>query len=136
MPDAKTFYPGSSASNPITNATTSANVDDENSATNITFISSTSASAPFRFTDGAVSGAPSSASSLTITSSDILANSFSNGDTVYVSDNSKTNVEKVGTVSSEGAGTVTITMGTAFTSSDTTNYTVGKRVPGKLYITY
>ena len=43
MPDAKTFYPGSSASNPITNATTSANVDDENSATNITFISSTSA---------------------------------------------------------------------------------------------
>lgn len=34
MPDAKTFYPGSSASNPITNATTSANVDDQNSASN------------------------------------------------------------------------------------------------------
>tara|TARA_B100000003_G_scaffold194834_1_gene196425 strand:- start:492 stop:911 length:420 start_codon:yes stop_codon:yes gene_type:complete len=139
MPDAKTFYPGSSASNPISNATTAAvgnAVDDENSATNITFISSTSASAPFRFTNGGVSGAPSSASSLTITSADILANSFSNGDTVYVSDNSRTNVEKVGTVSSAGAGTVTITMGTAFTSSDTTNYTVGKRVPGKLYITY
>lgn len=135
MPDAKTFYPGSSASNPITNATTSANVDDENSATNITFISSTEAAAPFRFTNGATS-APSSATSLTITSSDIQANSFTNGDTVYVSDNSRTNVEKPGTVASEGAGTVTITMGTAFTSSDTTNYTVGKRVPGKLYITY
>tara|TARA_Y100000004_G_scaffold122956_1_gene138243 strand:+ start:173 stop:580 length:408 start_codon:yes stop_codon:yes gene_type:complete len=135
MPDAKTFYPGSSASNPITNATTSANVDDENSVTNITFISSTEAAAPFRFTNGATS-APSSATSLTITSSDIQANSFTNGDTVYVSDNSRTNVEKPGTVASEGAGTVTITMGTAFTSSDTTNYTVGKRVPGKLYITY
>ena len=144
MPDAKTFYPGSSASNPINNstdsvnattATTATNVDDTNAATNITLYSGTEASAPFRFTNGATS-APSSASSLTITSSDILANSFSNGDTVYVSDSSRTNVEKQGTVASEGAGTVTITMAAAFTSSDTTNYTVGKRIPNQLYITY
>ena len=136
MPDAKTFYPGATANNPITNATTSANVDDVNATPNITLYSGTTASAPFRFTDGAVSGAPSSASSLTITSSDILANSFTNGDTVYVSDDSRTNVEKQGTVASEGAGTVTITMDAAFTSSDTTNYTVGKRIPNQLYITY
>ena len=136
MPDAKTFYPGATANNPITNATTSANVDDVNATPNITLYSGTTASAPFRFTNGAVSGAPSAASSLTITSSDILANSFTNGDTVYVSDDSRTNVEKVGTVASEGAGTVTITMGAAFTSSDTTDYTVGKRIPNQLYITY
>lgn len=136
MPDAKTFYPGATANNPINNATTSANVDDVNATPNITLYSGTTASAPFRFTNGAVSGAPSAASSLTITSSDILANSFTNGDTVYVSDDSRTNVEKVGTVASEGAGTVTITMGAAFTSSDTTDYTVGKRIPNQLYITY
>tara|TARA_B100001113_G_scaffold301245_1_gene260232 strand:+ start:64 stop:474 length:411 start_codon:yes stop_codon:yes gene_type:complete len=136
MPDAKTFYPGATANSPINNATTSANVDDVNATPNITLYSGTTASAPFRFTNGAVSGAPSAASSLTITSSDILANSFTNGDTVYVSDDSRTNVEKVGTVASEGAGTVTITMGAAFTSSDTTDYTVGKRIPNQLYITY
>ncbi len=135
MPDAKTFYPGATANNPITNATTSANVDDVNATPNITLYSGTEASAPFRFTDGATS-APSGATSLTITSSDILANSFTNGDTVYVSDSSNTNVEKQGTVASEGAGTVTITMDAAFTSSDTTNYTVGKRIPNQLYITY
>ena len=118
MPDAKTFYPGATANNPITNATTSANVDDVNATPNITLYSGTEASAPFRFTDGATS-APSGATSLTITSSDILANSFTNGDTVYVSDSSNTNVEKQGTVASEGAGTVTITMDAAFTSSDT-----------------
>lgn len=135
MPDAKTFYPGATANNPITNATTSANVDDVNATPNITLYSGTEASAPFRFTDGATS-APSGATSLTITSADILANSFTNGDTVYVSDSSNTNVEKQGTVASEGAGTVTITMDAAFTSSDTTNYTVGKRIPNQLYITY
>ena len=135
MPDAKTFYPGATANNPITNATTSANVDDVNATPNITLYSGTTASAPFRFTDGATS-APSGATSLTITSADILANSFTNGDTVYVSDSSNTNVEKQGTVASEGAGTVTITMDAAFTSSDTTNYTVGKRIPNQLYITY
>jgi hypothetical protein len=135
MPDAKTFYPGATANNPITNATTSANVDDVNATPNITLYSGTEASAPFRFTDGATS-APSGATSLTITSSDILANSFTNGDTVYVSDSLNTNVEKQGTVASEGAGTVTITMDAAFTSSDTTNYTVGKRIPNQLYITY
>ena len=135
MPDAKTFYPGATANNPITNATTSANVDDINATPNITLYSGTEASAPFRFTDGATS-APSGATSLTITSADILANSFTNGDTVYVSDSSNTNVEKQGTVASEGAGTVTITMDAAFTSSDTTNYTVGKRIPNQLYITY
>ena len=135
MPDAKTFYPGATANNPITNATTSANVDDVNATPNITLYSGTEASAPFRFTDGATS-APSGATSLTITSADILANSFTNGDTVYVSDSSITNVEKQGTVASEGAGTVTITMDAAFTSSDTTNYTVGKRIPNQLYITY
>ena len=135
MPDAKTFYPGATANNPITNATTSANVDDVNATPNITLYSGTEASAPFRFTDGATS-APSGATSLTTTSADILANSFTNGDTVYVSDSSNTNVEKQGTVASEGAGTVTITMDAAFTSSDTTNYTVGKRIPYQLYITY
>ena len=135
MPDAKTFYPGATANNPITNATTSANVDDVNATPNITLYSGTEASAPFRFTDGATS-APSGATSLTITSADILANSFTNGDTVYVSDSSNTNVEKQGTVASEGAGTVTITMDAAFTSSDTTNYTVGKRIPNQVYITY
>ena len=135
MPDAKTFYPGATANSPINNATTSANVDDVNATPNITLYSGTTASAPFRFTDGATS-APSGATSLTITSADILANSFTNGDTVYVSDSSNTNVEKQGTVASEGAGTVTITMDAAFTSSDTTNYTVGKRIPNQLYITY
>tara|TARA_Y100000768_G_scaffold387268_1_gene378019 strand:+ start:1392 stop:1835 length:444 start_codon:yes stop_codon:yes gene_type:complete len=147
MPDAKTFYPGSSASNPINNstdsvnattattATTATNVDDVNATPNITLYSGTEASAPFRFTNGATS-APSGATSLTITSADILANSFTNGDTVYVSDSSNTNVEKQGTVASEGAGTVTITMDAAFTSSDTTNYIVGKRTPNQLYITY
>ena len=135
MPEAKTFYQGAKANIPITNATTSANVDDVNATPNITLYSGTEASAPFRFTDGATS-APSGATSLTITSADILANSFTNGDTVYVSDSSNTNVEKQGTVASEGAGTVTITMDAAFTSSDTTNYTVGKRIPNQLYITY
>ncbi len=135
MPDVMTFYPGASSSNPINNSTTSANVDDVNATPNITLYSGPQASAPFRFTDGATS-APSSAASLTITSTDILANSFTNGDTVYVSDSSRTNVEKQGTVASEGAGTVTITMGAPFTSSDTTDYTVGLRIPNQLYITY
>ena len=34
MPDISTFYPGGSSSNPVNNSTTSANVDDQNSANN------------------------------------------------------------------------------------------------------
>lgn len=144
MADIKTFYPGATASNPINNATASVssttstvatNVDDSNSASDISFYSGTEASAPFRITNGATS-APSSASSLTITSSDILSGSFTNGDVVYVTDDSKANIEKQGSVSATGAGTVTINMNAAFTSSDTTDYTVGKRTPNKLYITF
>ena len=144
MADIKTFYPGATANNPINNATASVssttstvatNVDDSNSASDISFYSGTEAGAPFRITNGATS-APSSASSLTITSSDILANSFTNGDVVYVTDDSKANIEKQGSVSATGAGTVTINMNVAFTSSDTTDYTVGKRTPNKLYITF
>lgn len=129
MADINTFYP------PARLANLASAVDDSNSALDISFYSGTETGAPFRITNGATS-APSSAASLTITSSDILANSFANGDVVYVTDNSKTNVEKPGSVTAEGAGTVTISMNSAFTSSDTTDYIVGKRVPNKLYITY
>lgn len=34
MPDLKTFYPGATASNPINNSTTSADIDDQNQTAN------------------------------------------------------------------------------------------------------
>ena len=34
MPDLKTFYPGATASNPINNSTTSADIDDQNQTPN------------------------------------------------------------------------------------------------------
>ena len=34
MPDLKTFYPGATASNPINNSTTSADIDDQNQTSN------------------------------------------------------------------------------------------------------
>ncbi len=135
MADINTFYPPARLANLATLANLASAVDDSNSVADISFYAGAESAAPFRVTNGATS-APSSASSLTITSADILANSFVNGDVVYVTDDSKTNIEKQGSVTAEGAGTVTINMDAAFTASDTTDYTVGKRTPNKLYITF
>ena len=43
MPDISTFYPGGSSSTPVNNSTTSANVDDQNSANNALVLTGTAA---------------------------------------------------------------------------------------------
>ena len=134
MADVKTFYPGGTQTNPIAVATEADTVDDQNSVTNATIWTGTTAQYDaLKQVGGTTTSAPSSAATVqfTVPSTSI----FSAGETIYVTGSVGGNTTRTtGTVNSVDSATeVTVGFSPVYTSASQTGYQLDIYDPNTLY---
>ena len=122
MADVKTFYPGGTQANPIAVATEADTVDDQNSATNATiWTGSTAQYNALKQTGATTSGNPSSSATVQFTVTSTAA--FTTGATIYVTGTSGNTTRTTATVNSIDSGTqITVGFNPVYTSAANTGY--------------
>jgi hypothetical protein len=122
MADVKTFYPGGTQANPIAVATEADTVDDQNSATNATIWTGTTAQYnALKQTGATTSGNPSSSATVQFTVTSTAA--FTTGATIYVTGTSGNTTRTTATVNSIDSGTqITVGFNPVYTSAANTGY--------------
>lgn len=122
MADVKTFYPGGSQTYPIAVATEADTVDDQNSATNATIWTGTTAQYnALKQTGATTSSNPSSSATVQFTMTSTAA--FTTGATIYVTGTSGNTTRTTATVNSiDSATQLTAGFNPVYTSAANTGY--------------
>ncbi len=134
MADVKTFYPGGTQTNPIAVATEADTVDDQNSATNATIWTGTTAQYnALKQTGATTSSNPAASAAVQFTMTSSAA--FTAGATIYVTGTSPGSTTRTtGTVNSIDSGTqVTVGFSPAYTSASSAGYQLDIYDPNTLY---
>jgi len=123
MADVKTFYPGGSQTNPIAVATEADTVDDQNSVTNATIWTGTTAEYNALKQTGADTGGVNPSSSATVQFTMTSTAAFTTGATIYVTGTSGNTTRTTATVNSiDSATQLTAGFNPVYTSAANTGY--------------
>ena len=135
MADVKTFYPGGSQTNPIAVATEADTVDDQNSATNATIWTGTTAQYnALKQTGASTAGGTNPAGAAAVQFIVTSTSAFTTGATIYVTGTAGNTTRTTATVNSiDSATEITVGFNPVYTSAASTGYQLDIYEPNTLY---